>query len=232
VTLVDAFWMQLYWRLIAHQLPDVFNPWSDADPNDVDGPAAPLLRLDRLHAYLQLRENADVLLIGEAPGYRGCHFSGIPFTSERLLVGGSIPGLQWQGQRITTFDRPIAEASATTVWGVLHSLGAASRVVLWNAMAWHPHKPGALLSNRTPSREEVAGSADVLKTVISMFPEARVVACGAVAARSLSDLGVRCAELRDVRNRSLDYAPDTSARQSGMAPWRHRPDRGVASLRL
>ena len=48
--------------------------------------ASPLLRA-RLAAYLALRESAEILLVGEAAGYRGARVSGIPFTSERQLSG-------------------------------------------------------------------------------------------------------------------------------------------------
>ena len=50
------------------------------------GPRAPLLRA-RLAAYLSARSDARILLVGEAPGYRGARVSGLPFTSERQLTG-------------------------------------------------------------------------------------------------------------------------------------------------
>ena len=42
---------------------------------------------ERLLGYLETRAAARVLLVGEAPGYRGARVSGIPFTSERQLTG-------------------------------------------------------------------------------------------------------------------------------------------------
>jgi hypothetical protein len=42
-----------------------------------DGPRAALLRR-RLGAYLAAREEATILLVGEAPGYRGARVSGVP----------------------------------------------------------------------------------------------------------------------------------------------------------
>src|SRR5919202_2284487 len=50
------------------------------------GPRANLLRR-RLADYLEGRRDAPLLLVGEAPGYRGARLSGIPFTSERLGTG-------------------------------------------------------------------------------------------------------------------------------------------------
>ena len=37
------------------------------------------------------------LLIGEASGYQGCRISGIPFTSERLIMEGVVPRLPHEG---------------------------------------------------------------------------------------------------------------------------------------
>src|SRR5205823_1609699 len=47
---------------------------------------SPLLR-ERLRRYLAGRADAELLLAGEAAGYRGARVSGIPFTSERQLTG-------------------------------------------------------------------------------------------------------------------------------------------------
>lgn len=103
-----------------------------------DGANAALRRV-RLCAYLRLRASAPLLLIGEAPGYRGARVSGIPFTSERQ-VSGHGP----------------AEATATIVHRVLAELELADRVLLWNVVPAHPHLPGRPLTNRPPRRGEIA----------------------------------------------------------------------------
>jgi uracil-DNA glycosylase len=41
------------------------------------------LRRARLSAYLEAHASAEIVLVGEAAGYRGARISGIPFTSER-----------------------------------------------------------------------------------------------------------------------------------------------------
>src|SRR5437870_12285465 len=83
--------MQLnhFLRLLKKSPPGaVFNPWWQVDEKNDIGPSAPAIRRKQLRAYLRQRLGKEKLaLIGEAVGYRGGHFSGIPMTSERLLLG-------------------------------------------------------------------------------------------------------------------------------------------------
>jgi hypothetical protein len=102
-----------------------------------DGRGA-IVRRERLVGYLEARADAGLLLVGEAPGFRGARVSGIPFTSERQLSGTGP-----------------AEATATIVHGVLERLGLTGDVLLWNAVPAHPHRPGEPRSNRRPTRAEV-----------------------------------------------------------------------------
>src|SRR5438067_791169 len=89
------------------------------------------LRL-RLASYLDARAEAEVILVGEAAGYRGARISGLAFTSERQLTGTGP-----------------AEASATIVQRALAELGITDKVLLWNVVPTHP---GTATSNRRPTR--------------------------------------------------------------------------------
>jgi uracil-DNA glycosylase len=165
--------------------PDVFNPWRDGDPlDDRDGPGNRRIRL-----FQHFDCEPTFLLIGEAPGYQGCHFSGVPFTNEKLILDGVVPRVT-RRQRITSRPRPWSEPSATIVWRVLHALGVAERTVMWNAFAWHPHKAGEPMSNRRPTQTELVGGLSVVRAVLSHFSAARVVAVGRVAEVTLKRLSI------------------------------------------
>ncbi len=132
-----------------------------------DGARAPLLaaRLDR---YLAERAGATLLLVAEAPGYRGARVSGIPLTSERQLTG----------------EGP-AEATASIVHAALRELGLAEDVMLWNVVPTHP---GSVSSNRRPTRSEVeAGVAFALE----LSRGRRVVPLGRVAHEAMGGEYVR-----------------------------------------
>lgn len=162
--------------------PDVFNPWIGRDPLD-RARSAGALRLVRLQRHFECEP--ELILVGEAAGYQGCHFSGIPFTSERLLLAGRIPRVACP-QRLTRRIRPWSEPSATVLWQTLHRLGIADRVVLWNSFPWHPHRPGNPHSNRRPSRLELRAGAPLLQLVLARFPHARPVAVGQLAREALA----------------------------------------------
>jgi len=123
--------------LAAAEIGSTFNFYRDG--------AGAGLRRRRLTAYLESQAEADVLLVGEAAGYRGARVSGIPFTSERQ-VSGNAPG----------------ESTATVVHRVLAENGLDADVLLWNLVPTHPHRPGELQSNRPPTRAEVEAGAPFL----------------------------------------------------------------------
>jgi uracil-DNA glycosylase len=62
-------------------------------------------------------------------------------------------------------------------------------VVLWNAFAWHPFRPGERYSNRTPTRDELMAGRAVLEAALDAFAATPVVAVGKVAQRALRELG-------------------------------------------
>lgn len=153
----------------------LFNPWHDCCPHDAanNGPAEKLARL-----ALHLDCSPEFILAGEAPGYQGCRYSGIAFTSERLLGEGVIPRIPALSDRLSTRRLPFSEPSATIVWKTLYRLGIQERTILWNAMQLHPYRPDNLWSNRTPTSEEIRLGEPALRILIAAFPAAKLIAVG------------------------------------------------------
>jgi uracil-DNA glycosylase len=172
----------------------VFNPWRDHDAGTDAQDNAPIARLERLRAFLDTRPRW--LLLGEASGYQGAHVSGIPFTSERLLLEGVIPRVHIGNRRLSTRARPWSEPSATTVWGTLQALERTEDTLLWNAYPWHPHRPGEPQSNRTPTPTERRAGLPVLQALLAAYPGVRCFAVGRNAEASLAEVGVAATALR------------------------------------
>jgi uracil-DNA glycosylase family 4 len=138
-------------ELAGAAIGETFNQYADSP-----------LRRERLRAYLDAHADAELLLVGEAAGYRGARVSGIPFTSERQLTGSGP-----------------AEASATIVHRVLDGLGIASHTLLWNVVPTHP---GTETSNRRPTRREIEAARPFLD---GLATDRIVIAVGRIAAEAL-----------------------------------------------
>jgi hypothetical protein len=182
----------------------VFNPWWESDEQNDIGPSAPVIRRKQLHAYLQKRlGKASIAVIGEAVGYRGGHFSGIPMTSERLLLGRSKKVRMKSNDFFSDINarrtsKPekcadgFSEPTATIVWGTLLRRGLRpDQFVLWNAFPWHSFDSRrGMLSNRMPNKSEQAAGLTVLKAFLELFPSGQVVALGKIATAQLERLNV------------------------------------------
>jgi uracil-DNA glycosylase len=144
-------------RLAAARIGTTFNQYADSQ-----------VRRERLAAYLAERADAPLLLVGEAPGYRGTRVSGVPLTSERQLTGSGP-----------------AEATATIVHRTLVELGLADDVLLWNLVPTHP---GTATSNRAPTPTEIDESASFLA---ELAYGRRVLALGRLAHARLGGPYVR-----------------------------------------
>jgi hypothetical protein len=199
----------------------VFNPWWQIDEENDIGPRSPAIRRKHLAVYFHERlGKARLAIVGEALGYRGGHFSGIPMTSERMLLGkkpeivaalSQLRSLQITGdgglrtpRRILSGIKPrrtskpsvcpdgFSEPTATIVWAALLKIGVPpDEFVLWNAFPWHSFDPQrGLLSNRMPNKLEQLSGRSVLKAFLGLFPCEQIVALGKIAAAQLTQLGV------------------------------------------
>lgn len=205
--------MDAFLELLKHSpAGPVFNPWHHNDPLHDASKAAPAIRRKQLASYLGERRKATIILLAEALGYQGGHFTGIAMTSERLLLGhlrhkGLGPEMVFADtpRRTSREDvRPdgFTEPTATIVWGAMRELGLDPRgVILWNAFPWHPFKPGiGLLSNRTPSEDEVLLGRPVLLALKSLVPQAEILAVGQKSAALLANMGIAAPALRHPAN--------------------------------
>jgi len=185
-------------------LEGVFSPWADVDRENDIGGHCPEIRRRHCHHYLATRlKTANYLLVGEALGYQGGHFSGIPMTSERILLGylvqsGISPKAVLPGLKPERTSKPekmpngFTEPTATIVWQTLLQLPLSSQeFVLWNAFPWHPFDAArGMLSNRKPTTREMSQGLDILQDFFRLFPGNTVVAVGKVAETWLKKLGI------------------------------------------
>jgi hypothetical protein len=182
----------------------VFNPWWQVDKeNDIDR-NGPGIRRKHLRAYLSERlGKVRFAVIGEALGYRGGHFSGIPMTSERMLLekmkGSGIESKDvFSSIKTRRTSKPqkcpdgFSEPTATIVWSTLLRFKLSpEEFVLWNAFPWHSFDPRrGMLSNRSPTRSEQSAGIPVLKAFLDLFPCGEGVALGRIAGAQFKNLGV------------------------------------------
>jgi hypothetical protein len=160
-----------------------FNQFREVGPDDA--PDAAPIRLANLRHYLEERDQADVVAVGEAAGYQGMRWSGIAFTSEFDLLRWGDPY-----RRSSRRPRPWKEPSGTIVHGVLDEMSAERRVILWNTVPTHPYLPGQPLSNRRPTRPEVAAGLPYAQRLIDIIRPRLIVGVGRIAADTLGSPAV------------------------------------------
>lgn len=147
--------------------------------------------------------NPSLLLVGEAPGYRGCRRTGVPFTSESILLHGVRWNINNGFDRSDVFtlfgtergfQKPIdtlkvcQESTATILWQTL--AGVWPPPLLWNAFPFHPHHSGKARSNRAPLVSELSSGTLFLASLVRMFQISQVIAVGLKAARALELAGI------------------------------------------
>jgi len=142
--------------------------------------------------------NPLIIMIGEAPGYKGCKLTGIPFTSEEIMMSenhfglfGSHTGYNVVGEH----NKYAKENSSTIVWNTYLSNELCP--LMWNAFPFHPHKIDNQHSNRTPNKDEIEIGNNFLKTLLIEFPTIKYyVAVGNKADKCLDILGIKHIKIR------------------------------------
>lgn len=172
--------------------PVVANPYHADDRGSAN-------RRHNLALYLEriLARRPRLLLLGEAPGYRGCRVTGVPFTSESMLLAEEAPyGLfgEANGFRSAGAGCPPREATATVVWNTLVELDVLP--LLWNASPFHPHHPDRPDSNRAPTTGELALGRPAAEALLELFAIDEVIAVGNTAALALARWGIPAKKVR------------------------------------
>lgn len=142
------------------------------------------------------------LLLSEAPGYQGARLTGVPLTSEYILLNGieslGIFGRNKGYRKTKEFDRERKEPSATIVWKAIAE--SKQLPLLWGSYPFHPHETDNIWSNRRPSPDEVKLGQQFFKELNNIFGIKEIVAVGRVAQSSLNSLGIECKMIRHPAN--------------------------------
>lgn len=158
------------------------------------------LRRRNLEIFLQemLDRSPKMLLVGEAPGFRGMRITGVPFTN-RTIMGGPANsfGLFGPGKGYVLPPEAAgvpAEPTATVLWQVLAELDFLP--LLWSAFPWHPHRPGLPQTNRTPRPSETKLGTPFWQELAELFGVTSIVAVGNVAQHSLQRSNLSAPKIR------------------------------------
>lgn len=185
-----------------------FNPWRDVDLRYDCRADAPAIRRRHLADYLDSRlGRASLVLVGEAPGYQGPRFSGVPMCSERILLGWTVVDPKAvlptvQPERTSRTELALLgmnEPTATITYDAFRLVGVSPLdVVIWSSFPFHPYVSDEdPLTNRTPTQDELrAYGHPCLRAFLELFPGVSVVAVGRKAEQALGVLGVPATHVR------------------------------------
>lgn len=221
-------------------MKNVFNPWRDRDRENDAGPGAPEIRLRHLKRYLEGRlKSAKYLLMGEAIGYQGGHFSGIAMTSERILLGykrkeginpEAVMGHVGRGRtsKPGKISRGFSEPTATIVWEALLTSGLRpEKFVLWNVFPWHPFdRKKGILSNRKPSGSELEYATPLIWKFLTLFPGRIIIALGKTSYDKLRSIGIECYGVRHPANAGAKLFRDQFGRIMREQIYRQKTQQG------
>lgn len=168
-----------------------FNQYSGRSKNN-------RIRKENLRLYLEnIRiHNPEYLLIGEAVGYQGGRLTGVPLSSEYLIVN-QLDGFGIYTddyEKTTEIDRVVKEPTASIVWELNKELNFLP--LHWNAFPFHPHKKDNPWSNRTPYSKEIESCQGFIKDLIKIFSIKKLIAMGNKAESTLLKMGLNYTKVR------------------------------------
>lgn len=201
----------------------LFNQYAESD-RDLDIAAAAEIRRNNLLSYIAGFVTVPrILVLGEAPGYDGCRFSGVPFTSEYELLNHDF----WKNRPILQSSVRAGghtERSARVVWELMGPV--MERVFMWNVVPHHPWKrsvrPRRKFNNRTPTLPERERFTSVLAQLVELLQPLCVLPFGKHALNATREI------LPQVLTIALQHP---SPRHGGEAIFRKQMPDVIAQLR-
>lgn len=147
------------------------------------------IRSNNLKIYLELmyKQNPQYIIIGEAPGYKGCRNTGIPFTDEFRMITGStatqLLGKEHGYKAVHSENTLEKENSAGIVWN--HIGIYLDQVLMWNIFPFHPYKDSKD-TNRKPTVKESEAGIQYLDIILSEYSTiTKIIAVGRVAEETI-----------------------------------------------
>ena len=141
--------------------------------------------------------NSTTLLLGEAPGYKGCRLTGIQFTSEKILKENYFFSNE-NYKFINPLNKLESEISATIVWNELKNYNILP--LIWNIYPFHPHQKDNYLTNRTPTLQELKLGKNILMDLMKIFNIKKILTLGRKAESQLVDLNINSQYIRHPAN--------------------------------
>lgn len=161
---------------------NLFNQYNQINLN-YDGDNADLIRQHNLIQYIeQLSKPIKIMFIGIAPGYNGCRFSGVPFTSERILLGMKKSNFfLHQNYSQSSKEHPYTEVSATKIWTSFSRYipqNELKHIFMWNIVPFHPYKQNKPLTNRDPEKQELEQYEKITLDIIDILQPEKICCFG------------------------------------------------------
>ena len=189
---------QFLTEMAQFSLPGTTNPY--AATKDPECPARARLRNLELYLSYFRKNGCPVLLVGEAFGYRGGRVTGIPFTSEWVVINNHrfrewFPEIRRQYRRCAEPGALSREATATIAWKTFAEF--THPPCCWNIVPVHPYDQSrGIWSNRGPTAGEVAAGAPFTQSLIGLLNPGKIIAVGRFAGNGLTKMDIEHATVR------------------------------------
>ncbi len=146
--------------------PQTFNPYKNPD-----------LVANLFHYLVAVKKinTQPVLLVGEALGFKGGRFTGIPFSCGDVFTRFNHPLLaELKSKLILTGVE--SENTATMVWEYLSE--KQQTPLFWNAFPFHPYQVRRPKTNRAPTTKEIEQGSRYLKQLADIFQPPLIAGIG------------------------------------------------------